>query len=150
MGIGTNSTWGEAKDLHDQFPGSAGSGGKHSISHQSAGEEPLRFKARQTGVGGLVKSLNSWLRLVFMGADQESKARYIEEWSAILSEPRLTPQELRALWREAVAMSFVLTARRFARNWKTISAVALVALVVAPIWLVMLLPLFLIPRSKVE
>ena len=85
-----------------------------------------------------------------MGADQESKARYIEEWSAILSDPSLTPQELRVLWREAVAMSLVLTVRRFARNWKTISAVALVAIFVSPIWLVMLLPLFLIPKSKVE
>ncbi len=97
-----------------------------------------------------MKSLNSWLRLVFMGADQESKARYIEEWSAILSEPSLAPHELRVLWREAVILSLVLTARRFARNWKTISAVSLVALFVSPIWFSMLLPLFLIPRFRVE
>lgn len=97
-----------------------------------------------------MKSLKAWLPLVFIWSDQESRARYIEEWSAILSEPSLTPQERRLLWREAAALSIVLTTRRLTKRWKTISAVALVALIVSPVWFVMLLPLFLIPRSEVE
>lgn len=97
-----------------------------------------------------MKSLKAWLPLVFIGSDQESRARYIEEWSAILSEPSLTPHERRLLWLEAVTLSFVLTTHRIRRNWKTIGAVTLVALFVGPIWLLLLLPLFLIPRTKVE
>jgi hypothetical protein len=47
-------------------------------------------------------------------------------------------------------LSLDLTAQRFARNWKTISAVPLVALFVSPIWLLVLLPLLLVPRDRLE
>lgn len=97
-----------------------------------------------------MKSLKAWLPLVFIGSDQESKARYIEEWFAILSEPSLTLNERRLLWRELATLSLVLKIHRIRRSWKTIGAVTLVALFVSPIWLLLLLPLFLIPRTKVE
>lgn len=78
------------------------------------------------------------------------RSRYVEEWVAILSEPSLTSSELRALWREALTFSLVLTGRRFLDNWKIAAAVLIVALFISPFWLVTLLPLFLFPRANVE
>jgi hypothetical protein len=90
------------------------------------------------------------LSLIFLGCDHKAKSRYVEEWLAILSEPDLTSRERRQLWHEALAVSIALTARRFAKSWKVASAVTLVALVFSPFWMLTLLPLFLLPKTRIE
>lgn len=68
----------------------------------------------------------------------------------MLSEPTLSPSERRAFWLEAVMLSISLSTRQLKENWITVSAVTIVALIISPFWMLVLLPLFLIKRTKVE
>jgi hypothetical protein len=47
-------------------------------------------------------------------------------------------------------LSLALSTRQLKEKWITVSAVTIVTLIISPFWMLLLLPLFLIKRTKVE
>lgn len=78
------------------------------------------------------------------------RVRYAEEWAAIMISEGSDPKTRRKLWLGCISFGFQIGIERVRPHWKAYSAAALVALLIAPFWLVILLPAFIARQKAIE